>query len=43
MRCFAWPRSRSIACTNSPAYHTSTRSAPTRTSTVSPISRAGTE
>jgi hypothetical protein len=43
MRCFSWPRSRSIACTSAPAYQTSTCSAPMRTSTVSPISRAGTE
>jgi hypothetical protein len=43
MRCLAWPRSRSIRWTSSPAYHTSIASAPTRASTTSPISRAGTE
>jgi hypothetical protein len=43
MRCLAWPRSRSICCTRSPAYHTSIVSAATRASTTSPISRAGTE
>jgi hypothetical protein len=43
MWCFAWPRSRSIVCTQAPAYHTSIASAPMRTSTHSPIKRAGTE
>jgi len=43
MWCLAWPRSRSIVCTRSSAYHTSMASAPIRTSTFSPISRAGTE
>ena len=43
MRCLAWPRSRSISCTNAPAYHTAIVSGPTRTSTCAPISRAGTE
>jgi hypothetical protein len=43
MRCFPWPRSRSIVCTRSSAYHTSIASAPIRASTFSPISRAGTE
>ncbi len=40
---FCWPRSRSMVCTNAPPYQTSTCSAPTRASTTSPISRAGTE
>jgi hypothetical protein len=43
MRWCDWPRSRSIRCTNSPAYHTSIVSAAMRASTTSPISRAGTE
>jgi len=43
MRCFDWPRSRSIVCTVEPAYHTSIISAPLRASTHSPIKRAGTE
>jgi hypothetical protein len=43
MRWWAWPRSRSICCTRSPAYHTSIVSAAMCASTTSPISRAGTE
>ena len=43
MRCFDWPRNRSISCTRSPAYHTAIVSAPTHASTTSPIRRAGTE
>jgi hypothetical protein len=43
MRWWAWPRSRSIRCTSSPAYQTSIASAAMCASTTSPISRAGTE